>query len=328
MKLCSIGCGEHAFSSHGPAQAKYAAAHPEVRLIACADLEPARARRYAERFGFAAVYGDALEMVERERPDAVALVVPPDVTARLAGPLLERGVPVLIEKPPGRTVEEVDGLIAAAGRARSGAPHQVAFNRRFAPLLRELRARLDAVPPVHHLHYEMTRVGRRDPDFSTTAVHGIDAVRFLAGSDYAHVRFRYQERPELGPGVANVLLDAAMESGATAQLAFCPVAGVVVERATVHAPGHTFFLRLPMWDAFDAPGRLQHLEDGRLDADLDGGAVSDGPSAWEQGGFYGEYVAFLDGLAGGRPSGPSLVESRQSVAVAEAMRLRKAEFRA
>ena len=45
----------------------------------------------------------------------------------------------------------------------------------------------------------MTRVDRRDPDFSVTAIHGIDAVRFLARSDYAHVRFRYQEHPTSGP---------------------------------------------------------------------------------------------------------------------------------
>jgi predicted dehydrogenase len=173
----------------------------------------------------------------------------------------------------------------------------------------------------------MTRVDRRDRDFSVTAIHGIDAVRYLSGSDFAEVRFRYRGHPELGEGVANVFMDAVMASGSTAHLAFCPTAGVVVERATVQCTGHTFFLRLPMWDAFDSPGRLEHLANGSPAADLTGDAVSDGPAAFEHGGFYGEYAAFLGDLAAGRTPTPSLREARQSVAVAEAMRHRRSEYR-
>jgi predicted dehydrogenase len=209
----------------------------------------------------------------------------------------------------------------------------VAFNRRFVPLVRELRERLAALggpSRIQHLHYEMTRVGRRDPDFSTTAIHGIDAVRFLARSDYAHVRFRYQERPELGAGVANVFLDAAMASGATAHLAFCPAAGVVVERVAVHAQGETFYLQVPMWGAFDSPGRLQHLREGKLVDQISGDASESGSASpeWHLGGFYAEYEAFLGALAAGRPPGPTLEEARQSVALAEHMRRRCPEFRA
>ena len=31
MRFCMIGCGEHAVSSHGPAQAMYAASHRRAR---------------------------------------------------------------------------------------------------------------------------------------------------------------------------------------------------------------------------------------------------------------------------------------------------------
>src|SRR5262249_38673574 len=159
-------------------------------------------------------------------------------------------LPLLVEKPPGRTGEEVDRLIAAAERGRPGrpVPHQVALNRRYVPLVAELRRRLLAGSArVQHVHYEMTRVDRRDPDFSITAIHGIDAVRYLAGSDYAHVRFRYHEMPEFGEGVANIFMDAVLTTGTTAHLAFCPVAGVSVERAVVHVSRETFFLHVPMW---------------------------------------------------------------------------------
>ncbi len=174
----------------------------------------------------------------------------------------------------------------------------------------------------------MTRVERRDPDFSTTAVHGLDAVRYLAGSDYAEARFRYRELPELGKGVANILVDAVMVSGATAHLAFCPVAGVVVERAAAHAHGHSLFLHVPMWSGVDSPGRLWHFSGGKLAAEVGGDEVGDGTALFELGGFYRETVAFLDALGSGRAPSPGLRESRQSVEIAERIRHRAPEYRA
>lgn len=333
MRLCSIGCGRHAESSHGPAQAKCAATRPDVELVACCDVDAGRAEAHRQRFGFAQVYTDPFAMLEATRPDAVVVIVPEGVVTDLVEGLFAYGIPLLIEKPAGRKVAEVDRLIAAAerGAGRRPVPHQVGLNRRFVPLLRETRRRLDglvAASSVQHVHYEMTRVDRRDPDFSVTAIHGIDAVRYLAGSDYAQARFRYRELPELGPGVANIFIDAVMASGATAHLAFCPVAGVLVERTAIHALDHSFFVNVPLWNAFDSPGRLQHVERGTLAAEITGSAVSGGGEAFELGGFHAEYEAFLDDLAAGRPPSPSLREARQSVAIAEQIRLRREEFRA
>jgi myo-inositol 2-dehydrogenase/D-chiro-inositol 1-dehydrogenase len=332
MRLCMIGCGEHAESSHGPAQARYAAAHVGTDLAACCDLDAARAERHRQRFGFARAYTDVIAMLDAEKPDVAVLAVPVHLSAAVAAPLLERGVPLLLEKPPGRTVQEVDALLAAADRGGRGTvPHQVAFNRRFVPVVQEARRRLIAIgapADVQHVHYEMTRVDRREPDFSTTAIHGLDAVRFLAGADYAEARLRYREQPALGPGVANIFVDAVLTSGATAHLAFCPTAGVVVERATVHAGAHTLFLRIPMWGPLDSPGRLQHVERGQVVADLAGDHLGGASDACVLGGFYGEYEAFLGDLAAGRTPSPSLRESRQSVEIAECVRRRDKEFRA
>jgi predicted dehydrogenase len=327
MKLAQIGCGEHARVAHGPSQARCARERPDLVLAGCCDLDAGRAQAFRRDFGYRQAYADPAVLLEAERPDAAVVVVPIERTVAAATLVLERGIPLLLEKPPGETVAEVDRLIAAAERHGRVIPHQVAFNRRFAPLVRELRRRIEEAGPLQHVHYEMTRVERRDPDFSTTAVHGLDAVRFLAGADYAEARFRYRELPELGRGVANVLVDAVMASGATAHLAFCPVAGVLVERATAHANGHTLFLHVPMWSGVDAPGRLWHFAGGRLAAEPSGSEVGDGTALFEQGGFYRETVAFLDAVTEGRPPSPSLRESRQSVAIAEAMRERRPEYR-
>jgi len=325
-KLCQIGCGEHARVAHGPSQRRCAAERRDLVLAGCCDLDPVRAESFRRDFGFTRAFADPDAMLDAERPDAVVVVVPVEKTVAVGSLVLERRIPLLLEKPPGETVAEVDRLIAAAEGGR--VPHQVAFNRRFAPLVRELRRRIEEAGPLQHLHYEMTRVERRDPDFSTTAIHGLDAVRYLAGGDYAEARFRYRELPELGKGVADIFVDAVMTSGATAHLAFCPVAGVLVERATAHAHGHTLFLHVPMWSGVDSPGRLWHFTAGKLAADLGGDRVGDGTALFELGGFYRETVAFLDAVAAGREPSPSLRESRQSVEIAEQIRARAAEYHA
>jgi predicted dehydrogenase len=328
VKICQIGCGEHARVAHGPSQARCAREQGDLVLAGCCDLDPQRAESFRSDFGYARAFTDPLAMLEAERPDAVVVAVPVERTLVVGSLVLERGVPLLLEKPPGQTPAEVDRLIAAAEKGGRLVPHQVAFNRRFAPLVRELRRRIEQAGPLQHVHYEMTRVERREPDFSTTAIHGLDAVRYLAGCDYAEARFRYQELPELGPGVANILVDAVMSAGATAQLVFSPVAGVLVERACVHAHGHSFFLHVPMWSGVDSPGRLWHHSGGRLAAELGGDEVGDGTALFELGGFYRETVAFLDALAQGHAPSPSLRESRQSVEIAERIRLRAADYRA
>ena len=326
MKVCLIGCGEHATSSHGPSLALYRSSHPDLVLAGCADPAPGRAEAFAARFAFARAYGDAAAMLDAERPDAVVQVVPDTRCAEVASLVLGRGLPLLLEKPPGRTVADVDRMRAAARRPDGSlVPHQVAFNRRHAPLVRALAERIAALGgpgALQHLRYEMVRVDRRDPDFSTTAIHGLDAVRYLTGADYARARVAYQPLPALGEGVANIFVDATMTTGATAHLSFCPVAGAVVERACAHLRDHTFFLEVPMWAGFDAPGRLRHLERGRLVEEERGEEAE----AFVQGGFAAEVAAFLDGVRAGRPLAPDLAESRQSLELAEVLRARREEF--
>ena len=218
-------------------------------------------------------------------------------------------------------------MIVAADSA--GVSTQVAFNRRFEPLARELRHMLDthlAHGDLQHVRYDLVRVGRTDADFSLTAIHGIDAARFLAGSDYAAVRFHYKALPEHGPTVANVFMDCEFSSGATASLSFVPCAGVGVERGVVHAGDSTFFLDVPLWGAADGAGRLRHYRAGSLARDIGGTDLADGQTDFELMGFYAENASFFDDLRAGRRPTADLRSARQSVAVAEHMRLGRAEY--
>ena len=124
-----------------------------------------------------------------------------------------------------------------------------------------------------------------------------------------------------------MVVDAVMTTGATAQLSFHPVAGVIVERATVNAEGHTLFLHLPVAGSSDIPGRLRHEKHGRLLAEQTGPAEGPDAEPWVLAGFFGQYEAFFDALAARREPSPGLSESRQSVAVAACLRRRESVYR-
>jgi myo-inositol 2-dehydrogenase/D-chiro-inositol 1-dehydrogenase len=328
FRICAIGCGWMAATGHGPSYRRYSQENPEVELAACCDINEEAARRFRLKFGFAAYYTDIFEMLEKEQPDAVCLTVPVHLTAELAVRIMEAGYPVIMEKPPGLDSKEAMDIINAA--EKTGIPNQVAFNRRFTPLVRRLKDHLSKhfkPEEIQNIQYCMYRTGRTDEDFSTTAIHGIDAARFLARSDYRHIRFTYQELPGLGKGVANIYMDCTFESGAAAQLSFCPVAGVTVERATVHLHNHTFFLNIPVWGGFDSPGSLLHFEKDKLVSNVSGLELSSVQELYETNGFYGEDASFFDDIRAGRKPADDVRSALQSVEIAECIRYRKAEYK-
>jgi predicted dehydrogenase len=267
-------------------------------------------------------------MLDRERPDAVNLIVPAPVMAALAERILRRGIPLLMEKPPGLNGSEVRRLIRAASRA--GTPHMVAFNRRFLPLVARLRACLEEEfrpGQIRYIRYELVRVARTEPDFSDTAVHAVDTARFIAGSAYQEARIVYHELPEAGRGVANIFLNGRFESGARFSIEVCPTAGAVLERAEVHLDGHSFILHIPIWNQFDAPGRLLHLADGRPVLDLDGAGLAGGADVYLTGGFYAETSRFFDDIRAGCAPTADLASSLQSVQIMHCIHSRARSYR-
>ncbi len=322
LRLAVIGCGGMSSTGHGPSHARLARELPELSLVACCDLNAAKASQYAAKFGFARSYTDLEAMIAAEQPEAISVITPVEHTCRVFCQVVGHGRPTFTEKPPGLTVAELDQMLAAAGETIN----QVAFNRRFQPLVRKLKEQLPAPDQLQHIRYDFCRVNRPDADFSTTAVHGIDTVRHLAGADFARLTFHYQPLPEEGPTVANVFIDGTMTSGATCHLAFLPCCGSVVERATIMARDHTWYLELPMWGGHDSPGRLQHVVRREVAEVWSGDDVTDGTEPFEANGFYAENKAWITDLLAGRRPSCDLRSARQSVAVMEAYRERQTTF--
>ena len=81
-------------------------------------------------------YADALEMLDDAQLDAVVIATPTTFHAAIALAAIERGIPVLVEKPLAATVEEGSEILAPS--RRRGVPIQVGHVERFNPAVREL----------------------------------------------------------------------------------------------------------------------------------------------------------------------------------------------
>lgn len=324
FKISIIGCGSIANAMHGPAYLKYARENKEAELSACCDIDIRRAEAFKRKFGFKNAYTHMDEMLDKEKPDAVSLISPVQLTAELAGKILERGIPLLLEKPPARTKGE---LLILMEKAR-GVPHRVAFNRRYSPLMRELKKQLKNMDEkIQSLQYDMFRINRLDEDFSTTAIHAIDAVRFITGSDYRSIHFTYKEHPELRGRITDIHMECSMEGEAEVNLNICPVTGINLERATVNLYNNTFFMDF-MGGPHYPVGRLSHIRMNEIVSELTCNNMSDGPDAFEREGFYYENKSFFDDIIAGKTPSGNLESAMQSVEVADCIRNRISEYRA
>jgi len=326
FKICIIGCGAIANSMHGPALLKYQSENPDIILCGCCDIDAARAEMFKEKFKFQISYTCFETMLAEMSLDAVCLISPVELTASLAEKILRKGIPLLLEKPPGRTKEETLCLIKAA--EEKNVPHMVAFNRRYASLIRKLKEiiKADFSPnAVQSIQYDMFRVNRLDEDFSTTAIHAIDTAKFIAGSDYKTIHFTYRDYPEIGKNVSDVHMECTMESGTIVKINICPVTGINMERAVVNFHDHTIFLDYLGTELIPA-GRLLMLQKNKIVLDISGNETKDGKEQFEREGFYYVNKHFFDSVRNGvNPSG-DLKSTLQSVEIADYIRKRITEF--
>ena len=86
-----------------------ALANPATMVVAISDRHAATAARVAQRFG-ARPYADWRELLARESVDFVFVFGKHSEMARIGEALIAKGIPFLLEKPCGRTLEDVRTL--------------------------------------------------------------------------------------------------------------------------------------------------------------------------------------------------------------------------
>jgi predicted dehydrogenase/threonine dehydrogenase-like Zn-dependent dehydrogenase len=139
VRLGFIGAGSYASSMLLPHLARF----PDASLAAVATTSSLSAVNAKEKFGFEVCSTDVDAVLGDERIDAVFVVTRHASHADLVCRALESGKAVFVEKPlaiDDSQVERILATVAETGNDRI----MVGFNRRFAPLLTDLRGRFGA----------------------------------------------------------------------------------------------------------------------------------------------------------------------------------------
>ena len=90
----------------------------EVELVAAAERDPKRLRICGERYGIDALYTDAFEMLEKERPEIVGIATNTKGRANLTCCAVENGARgIITEKPIAITLEEADRMVGSCADA-------------------------------------------------------------------------------------------------------------------------------------------------------------------------------------------------------------------
>jgi predicted dehydrogenase len=169
---------------------------PEVEIAALCNRNLDRARPLMEEYGVPRHYTDWREMLEKEQPDFVDIITPPDSHLEISQAAAELGIDIICQKPLAPTFEEARKIVEIT----AGVRFMVHENFRFQPWHREIKALLadGAVGAKLHSIACRSRQGdgwgedaylARQPYFRDypqlliyeTGVHFIDTFRYLAG---------------------------------------------------------------------------------------------------------------------------------------------------
>ena len=188
MRVAFIGAGNRAVSVHYPSIDVLA----DAEITAVAELDDDRLQSVCDQFSIAGRYTNYEKMIEKEKPDLVYAIMPPHHLYDVAATVIEMGSHLVIEKPPGVTVEQTRQLSRLAQR------HQVltgvTFQRRFAPVIRRGKQVCEAHGKIHsavasfYKDYQGGAYCRGAIDILTCdAIHAVDTLRYLAGGNVEKV---------------------------------------------------------------------------------------------------------------------------------------------
>jgi predicted dehydrogenase/threonine dehydrogenase-like Zn-dependent dehydrogenase len=290
-RLGVIGAGNYASTMLLPHLARL----DGVELVEVVTRTGLSGANVTRRFPFRRASTDVERLLRAEDVDSVLVATRHSTHPALVAAALRTGRPVFVEKPLAidrEGLETVRGALAESGNDRL----QVGFNRRFAPLVRDLaavfRPRSSPLFMSYRVHagqldasswYTDASEGTR---FEGEGGHFLDVFAFLTGSRPLTVSAAAL-RP--GPATAddrdNVAVTVSYEDGSVGVLLYLTRGGsrVPKEELEVYADGKTAqlhnFARL---DVFEGDGRRSRT--ARLDK-----------------GQQGEMAAFVDAVRSGGP---------------------------
>lgn len=308
-RIAIIGAGAHATAHHYPAL-HYV---DEIEFCAACDLSTEKLEAVQKQYQIPAVYTDYREMIQKESPDAVVVVLRPMDMVDVVLGCLELGVHLMIEKPPGCNSDDARRMLDRA--EHKGCKVMVSLNRRFMPLVRELKVMaLDR--KLVYCSATYNKDGFFDKKWTwpsplpvADAIHLIDLMRFVAG-DVAEVYAASAKREAEFTNAHSATL--VFESGAMGTINTHHCVGFRVHRFELHA--HNMSAYMDVGNTHEPSCELfldgQSAETPVFHTDLPKGVGLDA---------YHETIHFARFAAGEEEGESVLADAIESVRLAEAV---------
>jgi predicted dehydrogenase len=196
IEWCMLQIGLIGLGVHGRRYAKHLVEGvPGLKLVAISRRHSPDLERMAQELGVAG-YTDPQNLVDDPEVHAVVVVTPPPTHLTFAAMSLERGKPVLVEKPLTQTLGEAQDL--AAYVVRTGTPLFLAQTLRYDPALLLARREARRLGPLRSITVSQ-RLPRPDLAWQNsetthplgsilnTGVHMFDLVRWMFGFEFDRV---------------------------------------------------------------------------------------------------------------------------------------------
>lgn len=179
LRVAVVGAG-----GWGEQHARVFSRRADTELCAVVGRDPERTERRAATYG-APGYIDLDRMLDEQRPDLVSVCLPNEGHFEPTLHLIERGVPLLVEKPLVFELDEADRLLAAADER--GLFFAINFNHRFAEPFLRAKALIDSgelgtpVFATWRFGGEANHGTSRHANLIETQCHGFDMLEHLLG---------------------------------------------------------------------------------------------------------------------------------------------------
>ncbi len=303
LRVAVIGAGSMANRAHYPALTGM----DDVQLVALCDLDEERLHTTGDAFRVDGRYTDYRRMLGEVTPDAVYIILRPTVLYPVVMDVMQMGHHVFIEKPPGLTREQAKQMALAAERHHCLT--MVGFNRRFIPVLREAKRRVEERGPIVHAvaTFYKNGVGHAAPEggaidlLTFDAIHAVDALRWMGGDVrevMSDVRSLYADYDNAFTALFR------FAGGAVGVLSTLWVAGARIHTFELHAKGISAFV-----DGMDvariyADAGTVYRKDGAGFADVEplilkADVAAEGREFFRVYGYWAESRHFLDALKAG-----------------------------
>ena len=312
IRAAIIGAGGVASSQHAPALARLS----DVRIVAVCDVDEARAKGLAERYG-ATAYSDYERMLKEVRPDIVHVCTPEALHYEPVIASLEAGAHVMCEKVMAESLSKAREMVTKA--LKLGRFLAVDYNYRFMPAFRRLKEMITAG--------ELGRIALINVYAHSYCVHhAIDLIRFLGGEivEVAAMHTRW-DRPEgaLPRPVGDLVycptrnegLVLRLDNGAVATIAGSLYMNLSETMLQLECVGDKGRVLIDQIQIKDISGRLRFFPEGKVEPLVTSEERAKGFGL----AFERSIEAFVQSIREGRAPSPSGIDGLRAVEVEEAV---------